>query len=193
MRYIKKIAVTSMETTGRILDSMNPESGNPFLNAPSINAVKRFLSSKIINSMSSEDDAHEAPSIRAVNDALSQINSDVNHYSGDEASSTLTRKNVLTVGLERGLYLMAVRVRWSSVVYYQEPTIGTFRKLYIGKNTSPFEELGSAPALDENAMTSNSATFILNLSDDSTFTFETYHDNSHSVTCWVEVDTLRLK
>ena len=193
MRYIKKIAVTSMETTGRILDSMNPEAGNPVLNAPSIHATRQFLSQKIIDAMISEDERHEAPSIRAVNDALAQINTDINHYSGDEASATLTRQNVLTVGLGRGLYLMSVRVRWSSVVYYQEPTIGTFRKLYIEKNTSPFEELGSAPALDENAMTSNSATFILNLSDDSTFTFETYHDNSHSVTCWVEVDTLRLK
>lgn len=193
MRYIKKIAVTSMETTGRILDSMNPEAGNPRLNAPSIKAVRQFLSQKIIDAMTSEDERHEAPSIRAVNDALAQINSDVNHYYGDEASATLTRQNVLTVGLERGLYLMSVRVRWSSIVYYQEPTIGTFRKLYIEKNASPFEELGSAPALDENALTTNGATFILNLSDDSTFTFETYHDNSHSVTCWVEVDTLRLK
>lgn len=192
MRYIKKIAVTSMETTGRILDSMNPESGNPFLNAPSINAVKRFLSSKIINSMSSEDEAHEAPSIKAVNDALAEINSDINHFSGEGGSFDLTRSTVLTVGLERGQYLISVRVWWYVSTYFQEPTTGTFRKLYIEKNTAPFKELGSAPA-NENEYTSNGATFILNLPEDTTFTFDTYHDNSHYVQCRVEVDSMRLK
>ena len=129
MRYIKKIAVTSMETTGRILDSMNPEAGNPRLNAPSIKAVRQFLSQKIIDAMTSEDERHEAPSIRAVNDALAEINSDVNHFSGDKASNTLTRETVLSVGLERGWYIITVRCKWTSVVYYEQPQTGTFRKL----------------------------------------------------------------
>ena len=192
MRYIKKIAVTSMETTGRILDSMNPESGNPVLNAPSIHAVRTFLSSKIKDAMSSEDERHEAPSIRAVNEALGQINSDINHFSGEGSAFTLTRTTILTVGLERGSYLMAVRCNCYSSSYYQEPTTGTFRKIFIDRNASSFKELGSAPA-NENEDTTISATFILELSEDSTFTFDLYHDNSHPVECKVEVDTMRLK
>ena len=192
MRYIKKIAVTSMETTGRILDSMNPEVGNPRLNAPSIKAVRQFLSQKIIDALTSDDERHEAPSIRAVNDALAEINSDVNHFSGDKASNTLTRETVLSVGLERGWYIITVRCKWTSVVYYEQPQTGTFRKLYIEKNTSPFDELECAPA-PENEYTTTSSTYILHVDEDSTFTFETYHDSSHYVTCYVDVDTMRLK
>jgi hypothetical protein len=192
MRYIKKIAVTSMETTGRILDSMNPEAGNPVLNAPSIHAVRQFLSAKIKDALSSEDERHEAPSIRAVNEALGQINSDINHFSGEGSAFTLTRATILTMGLERGSYLMAVRCNCYSSSYYQEPTTGTFRKIFIDRNASSFKELGSA-VTNENEVTTISATFILELSEDSTFTFDLYHDNGHPVECKVEVDSMRLK
>ena len=192
MRYIKKIAVTSMETTGRILDSMNPEAGNPRLNAPSIKAVRQFLSQKIIDAMTSDDERHEAPSIRAVNDALSEINSDVQHFSGDEASSTLNRETVLSVGLERGWYIISVRATWTLNVYYEQPQTGTFRKLFIERNTSPWKGLGCAPA-PENETTTQCATYILHLDNDTTFTFDTYHDSPHFVQCFVEVDTMRLK
>lgn len=192
MRYIKKIAVTSMETTGRILDSMNPEAGNGELNAPSINSVKRYLSSKIKDAMSSEDESHEAPSIRAVNEALGQINSDINHFSADGYAYTLTRNTVLEMGLERGAYLMTVRAHCYSRAYYSEPTTGTFRKIWIDKNTSPFKYIGSA-VTNENEYTTLSETFILDLSEDSTFTFDLYHDNEHPVDCHIEVDTMRLK
>lgn len=192
MRYIKKVAVTSMETTGRIIDSMNPEAGNPTLNAPSINSVKRYLSAKIKNSLVSEDAKHEAPSIQAVNDALDEINSDINHFSGEGFAFTLTRATILTMGLERGKYLMSVRCDCYSSVYYQEPTTGTFRKIFIDRNASPFKELGSAPA-NENEDTTICATYILELSEDSTFTFDLYHDNVHPVQCKVEVDSMRLK
>lgn len=192
MRYIKKIAVTSMETTGRILDSMNPEAGNPVLNAPSIHAVRQFLGSKIKDALSSEDERHEAPSIRAVNEALGQINSDINHFSDQGSAFTLTRATILTVGLERGSYLMSVRCNCYTSTYYQEPTTGTFRKIFIDRNASPFKELGSAPA-NENEDTSLCATYILELSEDSTFTFDLYHDNQHPVECKVEVDTMKLK
>ena len=192
MRYIKKIAVTSMETTGRILDSMNPEAGNPVLNAPSIHATRQFLSQKIIDAMSSDDERHEAPSIRAVNDALAEINSDVNHFSGMEASDTLQRETVLSVGLERGWYIISVRATWSLNVYYEQPQTGTYRKLIMEKNTSPWKELGCAPA-PENEITTQCATYILHLDDDTTFTFDTYHDSPHFVQCTVEVDTMRLK
>lgn len=192
MRYIKKIAVTSMETTGRILDSMNPEAGNPVLNAPSIHAARQFLSQKIKDALSSEDERHEAPSIRAVNEALGQINSDINHFSGEGSAFTLTRSTILTVGLERGKYLMSVRCNCYTSTYYQEPTTGTFRKIFIDRNASSFKELGSAPA-NENEVTTISATFILELSEDSTFTFDLYHDNGHPVECKIEVDSMRLK
>lgn len=192
MRYIKKIAVTSMETTGRILDSMNPESGNPVLNAPSIRAVRTFLSEKIKDALTSDNPRHEAPSIRAVNEALDEINSDINHFSDQGTAYTLTRATILTVGLESGKYLMAVRCNCYSSVYYQEPATGTFRKIFIDKNASPFKELGSA-VTNENEDTTLCATYILELSEDSTFTFDLYHDNSHPVECDVEVDTMRLK
>lgn len=192
MRYLKKVAVTSMETTGRIIDSMNPESANPTLNAPSINSVRQFLSQKIIDALHSDNPRHEAPSIQAVNDALDEINSDINHFSGEGFAFTLTRATILTMGLERGKYLMAVRCDCYVSQYFQEPTTGTFRKIYIDKNASPFKELGSAPA-NENEDTSLCATYILELSEDSTFTFDLYHDNVHAVECKVEVDTMRLK
>ena len=192
MRYIKKIAVTSMETTGRILDSMNPEAGNPVLNAPSIHAVRQFLSSKIKDALSSEDERHEAPSIRAVNEALAQINSNINHFSGQGSAYTLTRSTILTVGLERGSYLMTVRCNCYTSTYYQEPATGTFRKIFIDRNASPFKELGSA-VTNENEITTLSSSFILELAEDSTFTFDLYHDNEHPVECKVEVDTMKLK
>ena len=192
MRYIKKIAVTSMETTGRILDSMNPEAGNPRLNAPSIKAVRQFLSQKIIDALHSDDEAHEAPSIRAVNDALAEINSDVNHFSGMEYSSTLQRETVLSVGLERGWYIMSVRATWTLNVYYEQPLTGTFRRLIIDDGFGNVENLGCAPA-PENEYTTQCATFILHLDRDKTYTFDTYHDSPHYVQCRVKVDTMRLK
>lgn len=192
MRYIKKIAVTSMETTGRILDSMNPESGNPVLNAPSIHAVRQFLSSKIKDALSSEDERHEAPSIRAVNEALGQINSDIHHFSADGYAYSLTRNTVLEMGLERGSYLMFVRCQCFSNAYYQEPSTGTFRKLWIDKNTAPFKYIGSA-VTNENEVTTLSSSFILELSEDSTFRFDLYHDNTNPVDCHIEVDTMKLK
>ena len=192
MRYIKKIAVTSMETTGRILDSMNPEAGNPRLNAPSIKAVRQFLSQKIIDAMTSDDERHEAPSIRAVNEALAEINSDVNHFSGTETALPLTTETILTVGLERGWYIISVRAMWTSNVYFEQPQTGTYRRLSIEKNTSPWKELGCAPA-PENEYTTTSATYILHLDTDTTFDFNAYHDNPHGCECTVEVDTMRLK
>lgn len=39
MRYIKKVSVSSLETSGRIIDSLNTPD-NPHINAPSLNAVK---------------------------------------------------------------------------------------------------------------------------------------------------------
>lgn len=171
---------------------MNPEAGNPVLNAPSIHAVRQFLSAKIKDALSSEDERHEAPSIRAVNEALGQINSDIHHFSDEGSAFTLTRATILTMGLERGSYLMSVRCNCYSSVYYQEPSTGTFRKIFIDKNASPFKELGSA-VTNENEVTTLSSSFILELSEDSTFTFDLYHDNVHPVECKVEVDTMRLK
>ena len=192
MRYIKKVAVTSMETTGRIIDSMNPESANPTLNAPSIHSVRQFLSSKIIDALTSDNPRHDAPSIQAVNDALDQINSDINHFKDDDQASPLTRKTMLTFGLERGKYLITVRADWTTSNYYQEPQTGTYRYLILAKNAVDFYTIASAPT-GENDETTNCATFILDLPVDTTFTCDLYHDCPHVVQCWVEVDTMKLK
>ena len=192
MRYLKKVAVTSMETTGRIIDSMNPEAGNPRLNAPSINSVKRYLSAKIKNSLVSEDAKHEAPSIQAVNDALDEINSDINHFKDDGSAGTTNRTNILTFGLERGKYLITIRVDWTTQVYYQEPALGTYRYLILAKNELDFYTIASAPT-GENDETTNCATFILDLPVDTTFTCDLYHDSPHGLQCWVEADTMKLK
>lgn len=192
MRYLKKVAVTSMETTGRIIDSMNPESANPTLNAPSIHSVRQFLSQKIVDALTSDNPRHDAPSIQAVNDALDEINSDINHFSDDGQSWTLNRVNILTFGLERGKYLITIRCQWTLPFYYEQDALGTFRKLYIDKNTSPFYEIGSAPA-NEHEITSNSVSFIVDLPVDTTFTCDTYHDSPHEVFCYVQADTMRLK
>lgn len=192
MRYIKKVAVTSMETTGRIIDSMNPESANPTLNAPSIHSVRQYLSSKIIDALTSDNPRHDAPSIQAVNDALDEINSDINHFKDDGSAGTTTRTNILTFGLERGKYLITIRADWTTQVYYEEPALGTYRYLILAKNETDFYTIASAPT-GENDETTNSATFILDLPVDTTFTCDLYHNSPHTVQCWVEADTMKLK
>lgn len=171
---------------------MNPEAGNPVLNAPSIHAVRQFLSSKIKDALSSEDERHEAPSIRAVNEALDLINSDINHFKDDGQASTLSRQTILTFGLERGKYLITVRAEWTTNSYYEEPQKGTYRYLILAKNQTDFYTIASAPT-GENDETTNCATFILDLPVDTTFTCDLYHDCPHIVQCWVEVDTMKLK